>query len=43
MNLRTLLLAIAVICFAIDAFGLPHGRINLQSLGLACGFGSMLV
>jgi hypothetical protein len=41
MNVRVVLLAAAVICFVVSAFGVPS-RVNLQSLGLALGFASFL-
>jgi hypothetical protein len=42
MNLRSILLVAAVICFIASAFGVAS-RVNLQSLGLALGFGSFLL
>jgi hypothetical protein len=42
VNLKTILLAAAVICFVIDAVGVGT-KVRLLSLGLACGFGSFLV
>lgn len=43
MSLAFILLLIAVILFAIAAFGVDGGRINLLAAGLACFAGSFLV
>lgn len=41
--LIVILLLIAVILFALDAFGIAGGRINLTAAGLAFVAGAMLV
>jgi len=43
LTVSTVLVLIAVICFAFAALGIGAGRINLVALGLACWAGSTLV
>ncbi len=42
MSVTTLLMVLAVICFALAALGLSIPRLNLVALGLAFGFGAFL-
>jgi hypothetical protein len=41
--LKLILLIAALILFALAAFGVPGGRLNLTAAGLACWVASVLV
>ena len=43
MNLRSILLLVAVICFVLAAIGIGLGNISLVALGLAFFAGAFLV
>jgi len=43
MNLRSILLLIAVVCFVLAAVGIGLGGVNLTAIGLAAFAGAFLV
>lgn len=43
MNIRSILLLIAVVCFVLAAVGIGLGGVNLTAIGLAAFAGAFLV